>query len=198
MKHNYWVDPNYNKKDKRFGVFIDRDGVILKEVHLLHQKQDIQIIPEAILAIKLLNNCKIPAILVTNQTVVARGMATEQFVIDTHKYIQAELKKHGAYLDGIFYCPHSSQADVMQYKLDCSWRKPKPGMILKAKQLMNIDLSKSWMIGDTARDILTADNVDMQSILVQTGHAGKDAIYQVDPKIIKQNILKAVEYICKQ
>jgi HAD superfamily hydrolase (TIGR01662 family) len=193
----YWIDPNFNPQNN-WGVFLDRDGVVIEEVNLLHKLEDYKIIPESIEAIKLLNDNHIPVILATNQTVVARGMADEDFIQSTHQLLQRDLNAGNAHLDAILACLHSPFADVERYRLDCSWRKPNSGMFTFAASKMNLDLSNCFGIGDKARDIKAYENCGMQAILVKTGHAGEDSQHEYEAKTIKNNILDAVQFILEK
>lgn len=192
----FQINSNY-RFEKDWGVFLDRDGVVIKEVHLLHDLKDYKIFPKAIKAIKLLNDKQTPVILATNQTVVARGLAKKNFIDKIHNLIKKDLKNKGAHLDGISYCLHSNRpyVKIKKYKIDCSWRKPNLGMFIFTAKKMGLDLKKSWGIGDTARDILAYQKTGMKDILVKTGHGGKDFFYKAKPTIVKKDILKAVEYI---
>lgn len=183
------------KKD--WGVFLDRDGVVIKEVHLLSDMKDFVMLPKVGEAIRSLNQNQIPVFLTTNQTSVARGLCKEDFIAKTHEKIKEELAENKAFLDGIFCCLHSLKADIKEYRHDCPWRKPKTGMFEFVAKRFNLDLKKSFLIGDKARDILTAQKLKMKDILVLTGHAGKDVLYSAKPTIIKKDILEAVKYILK-
>lgn len=191
------VKKDYEPK-KDWAVFLDRDGVVIKETsNLLYNFKDFVIISQAIEAVKLLNEKKIPVFLTTNQTTVARGLCKEDFVIKTHEKIKKILAKKGAFLDGIFTCLHSPRADIRKYRLDCSWRKPKPGMFKFIAKKFKFNLKKSFLIGDSARDILAAQKAGIKDILVKTGHAGKGGIYSAKPSIVKKDVLEAVRFIIR-
>lgn len=184
------------KPQKDWAVFLDRDGVVIKETpKLLYDFKDFFVIPQAAEAIRLLNKENIPVFLTTNQTVVARGLCDEKFVSKTHKKIKKELAKSNAFLDGIFCCLHSPRADVKKYRLDCRWRKPKTGMFEFIAEEFKLNLKKSFLIGDSTRDILAAQKIRIKDILVLTGHAGKDNLYRFKPTLIKKDILEAIRHI---
>lgn len=184
--------------EKDWAVFLDRDGVVIKERHLLCDLKDLVFLPRVGQAIQFLNKKKIPVFLTTNQTVVARGLCKEDFIFKTHEKIKGELSKSQAFLDGIFCCLHSRKADIKKYRYDCSWRKPKTGMFEFIAKIFNLKLKKSFLIGDKARDVLVAQKLGMRDILVRTGYAGKDSLYQAKPSVIKKDLLAAVRYILKQ
>jgi len=109
------------------------------------------------------------------------------------------LGRHGAYIDKLYYCPHHTdsgfEGEIEALKFDCDCRKPKIGLFTQAKNDLNIVLEKSWVVGDSTRDILAAHNAGMKSILVRTGHAGKDSSYKATPNFIAENLNEAVELI---
>ena len=115
--------------------------------------------------------------------------------------METELGKQGAYIDGLYYCPHHPHkgyaGEVPELKVDCACRKPKIGMLTQAAQEHNIDLSRSWYVGDTTMDVQTGRNAGMRTVLVQTGEAGKDGKYDATPDYISEDVLRAVETILK-
>ena len=111
------------------------------------------------------------------------------------------LGKYGAYIDRLYYCPHHTdsgfEGEIKALKFDCDCRKPNIGMFLKAKNDLNIQLEKSWVVGDSTRDILGAKNAGMKSILVRTGKAGKDKTYSVRPDFVADDLKEAVNLALK-
>lgn len=182
-------------------VFLDRDGVINVEIGLLHKKEDVTVISDVPQSIKLLNNTNIPAIVITNQPVVARNLCTIQDLEDIHNYLRLQLKNNGAYLGRIYYCPHHPDKgfpeENVEYKLECECRKPKIGMLLKAKQDYRLDLSKCFMIGDTSIDIKTGSDAGCRTVLVKTGYKGEDKKYDITPDYTFECLSDAVTFICK-
>ena len=144
-------------KGKRRCIFLDRDGVINKEVGHLSDTNSFEILPNVCEAIKIVNESGYLAICVTNQPVVARGDISIQKLEEIHMKMEVELGKAGAYLDDIFYCPHHPDSgflgEISELKIICDCRKPKPGMLLNAIKSYEIDPLYSWMIGDNQRDI---------------------------------------------
>jgi D,D-heptose 1,7-bisphosphate phosphatase len=138
-------------------VFLDRDGTINKFRDFVTKPEDFELLDGVAEAIKKINSLGYLAIVITNQPVIARGETDLQTLDLIHKKMETELGKHGAYIDALFFCPHHPdkgfQGERPEYKVDCDCRKPKPGMILKAAQRYNIDLSKSYMAGDDMRDV---------------------------------------------
>jgi D-glycero-D-manno-heptose 1,7-bisphosphate phosphatase len=151
-------------------VFLDRDGVLVEETGYLHTIQDTVLIPDAPHAIRLLNQRHIPAIIITNQAGIARGYYTWQdfHLVQTH--IELQFQNHGACFDGLWACAHHPHGAGLLAS-DHPFRKPNPGMILDAASKLNIDLSRSWLIGDKTIDIQAALNASLAgAILVRTGY----------------------------
>lgn len=139
-------------------IFLDRDGVINVHKGFIHRWEDMELLPGAGEAIAQINASGFLAIVVTNQPVIARGECTWKELEMIHNAMETLLGKAGAYVDGILVCPHHPDrgfpGERPEYKINCDCRKPKPGLLLKASEKYNIDLSKSWMIGDSESDLL--------------------------------------------
>jgi histidinol-phosphate phosphatase family protein len=146
-----------NLTNKQKAVFLDRDGTINQYVGFLTKPEQFELIPEVPAAIKLINKSGYLAIVVTNQPVIARGDCTWEGLQMIHDKMETELGKAGAFLNGIYVCPHHPdkgfEGERPEYKVACDCRKPSPGLILRAAQDFNIDLSQSIMIGDSDNDI---------------------------------------------
>ena len=157
-------------KRKQRAVFLDRDGVINRYVGFLTDISDFELIPGAAEAISLLNRAGLLVVVVTNQPVIARGDITIEQLEMIHCKMETLLGEMGAYVDGIYFCPHHPDAgfkgEIKELKTDCDCRKPKPGMLLRAAEDYNIDLSKSWMIGDEKRDIEAGNAAGTSTILL--------------------------------
>ncbi|GEM_PF-125651 len=181
-------------------VFLDRDGVICRDDYV-SSVEKFQLLPGAAKAISILNTLGVPIIVVTNQPVVARGQCTEQDVEKIHDGMVGQLEKQGARIDAIYFCPHhpEQRSDIpdwaKKYRVGCLCRKPKPGMLLKAAEDWNIDLSKSWMVGDHERDMKAAAAAGCRSILVETGEVNKGSGFT--PDIVCKDLLHAAETIKK-
>ncbi|MCD8182046.1 MAG: HAD family hydrolase [Bacteroides sp.] len=155
-----------NKQYPRAAVFLDRDGVINKEVKFLHKPEQLELIPGAAEAIRQINQKGYLAIVVTNQPVIARNMCSIEELNYIHALLETMLGKEHAYLDAIYYCPHHPDSgypeERKEYKIICDCRKPQPGMILKAAKDWNIDLSQSYMIGDSENDVKAGENAGLR------------------------------------
>lgn len=178
-------------------VFLDRDGVINREVDNLKSLNQLRLLPQAASAIKKINKRGFLVIIITNQPVVARGWITENELQAIHQVLLSRLAKKGAKIDAIYYCPHHPNANVLIYRKVCADRKPGVGLVKKAAEKFKISLKNSFFIGDSTRDIQTAKNAGLKSILVKTGFGGKDKKYQVIPDFMADNLPEAVLYILK-
>ena len=146
-----------NLRNAQRAVFLDRDGTLNKYVGFLRSIDDFELLPGAAEAVKRINSAGYLAIVVTNQPVIARGELTLGQLQEIHNKMETLLGREGAFLDGIYFCPHHPhkgyEGEVAELKVDCSCRKPEPGMLLKAAEDFNIDLSQSWMAGDSENDV---------------------------------------------
>lgn len=191
---------------KREGaVFLDRDGTVSEEVGYLDSLTKLMLLPQAFAAIKKVNESGLKAVVLTNQSAVARGYITEEFVSEVHLRIQEMLGKRGAHIDAFYYCPHHPTEGRGDYTKLCDCRKPGIGMLLQAAQDLNIDLRLSYLIGDTVKDIETAWRAGAKGVLVRTGY-GQEAEKEltsadVRPDYVADDILAAVRWImqdCKR
>jgi len=155
---------------KQPAIFLDRDGTMIEEVDFLTSESDIDIYPFTVEALTILRELGYLLIVVSNQSGVARGYLTEQRVMEINEEIFRRLEEQGARPDFFFYCPHHPEAENEIYRVDCNCRKPKTGMIDTALQMVDIDLSKSFSIGDKLSDVSLAQNVGGRGILVLTGY----------------------------
>lgn len=146
-----------NLSQKQKAIFLDRDGTINKANGFVTKPEQFELIPGAAEAIKKINKSGYLAIVVTNQPVIARGDCTFEELQEIHNKMETELGKEGAFIDGIYFCPHHTdkgfEGERLEYKCNCDCRKPKPGLLLKAAEDFNIDISQSYMIGDGKNDI---------------------------------------------
>lgn len=189
-----------NKSKKRKAIFLDRDGIINKEVDNLHKIQDFELIDGVSQAVEKINSSEFLTIVVTNQPVIAKGFCSEEHLNEIHKKMETLLGKEGAFIDGLYYCPHHPHKgfveEIPEMKIECECRKPKPGLIYKAVQDYNIDLAGSYYLGDRYADIKAGQSAGMQTILINTGHAGNDKNkYNIEPDKICDTLNDAVDYI---
>lgn len=190
---------------KNTAIFLDRDGTINDEVGYLDHENKLQIIPTAFEAIRLINESGMKAVVITNQAGVARGFFTEEFVRKINGQIQSALLEQGALIDRFYFCPHHPIEGNDPYRRICDCRKPEPGMLQQAAVDLDIDLARSYLIGDRFQDIETAHRVGARGILVMTGY-GQDLMQEVgpdranklnQPDYVARDILEAVHWILK-
>jgi len=149
-------------------VFLDRDDTIIRDPGYLGDPDGIHILPGASEAVRVLNESGIPAIIITNQSGIARGFFTEETLEAIHKRLTALLSGQGARIDAIYYCPHHPDGVVEEYRLTCTCRKPQPGLLLRAAQDFGLDLMKCYLVGDKPIDMETIHKVGGRGILVGT------------------------------
>lgn len=161
---------NRNLLNKQKAIFLDRDGTINKYVGFLRHPDDFALVPNVEKAIKKINDSEYLAIVITNQPVIARGEVSVDGLKEIHNKMETLLGNSGAYIDAIYYCPHHPDkgfdGEVPELKVDCDCRKPKPGLFLKAATDFNIDLSKSYMIGDSDTDIQAGKNAGCMTVKI--------------------------------
>ena len=185
---------------KKGAIFLDRDGTINEEMGYINHPDRFVVFPYVAESIKIFNDIGFKVIIVTNQSGVARGYFPESLVIDLHEALKSQMKEKGAKIDAIYYCPHHPKEGTGKYKTDCTCRKPKPGMVLKAAKEHNIDLSKSYMVGDRYKDILFAQNLKIKSCFVLTGYGRGEYVYDrknwtIAPDIVGENLFDVAKQI---
>ncbi len=183
-------------------VFLDRDGTLIADKDCLRSASGLEILPDVPEAIRELNHHGWRAIVVTNQPVIAKGWCDEVEMQNIHNKLETLLGREHAFLDRIYYCPHHPDSgfdgERPELKIRCECRKPGTGMVRQAAADMNIDLTKSWLVGDTTTDIQTAHNAGLRSVLVKTGAGGLDGRFQVRSDHAAPGLLDAVRFILTQ
>jgi D-glycero-D-manno-heptose 1,7-bisphosphate phosphatase len=166
-----WCDVVSNDCAGRPGVFLDRDGVIVEEVDYLGRAEDVRLLSGAAAAISHFNRKNIPVVVVTNQSGVGRGYYDWPAFQAVQAMLSALLASDGAYIDAVFACAYHGDAKGPYQVTDHFWRKPNPGMILAAAERMQLDLTKSWVVGDRASDLAAGRAAALAGgVLVATGH----------------------------
>ena len=159
----------HNLKNRQKAIFLDRDGTINKMVGFITKPEQFELLPGVAKAIKAINKSGYLAIVITNQPVIARGDCTFEQLQTIHNKMETELGKEGAFVDAIYVCPHHTDkgfsGERPEYKCDCDCRKPKPGLLLQAAKDFNIDLSQSYMIGDSGRDVKAGKNAGVKEAI---------------------------------
>lgn len=187
----------HNGIGMRRAAFLDRDGTIIEHVHLLTQPSQVRLIAGAADAIKNLQSLDYACIIVTNQSVIGRGLLTEAGLTDVHNEMHRQLAEHGIRLDGVFFCP-AAPTTTDRTVIEHHDRKPGPGMLQKAAREMLLDLPRSWIIGDMHSDMLAGRNAGLRgTILVRTGQG--DRVDPNDPSVdyVATDLLEASRLIAR-
>lgn len=188
-----------NLANKQVCVFLDRDGTINRYRGLISREEELELEEGVAEAIHMLNDAGYLAIVVTNQPVVARGLCGIADVRRFHRKMQTLLGERGAYLDDIVFCPHHPDKGYPEenpaYKIPCTCRKPGTGMIDEMIEKYNLDPAQSYIVGDSTVDIQTGKRAGLQTVLVQTGQAGRDGKYAAKPDFTAKDLREAVEII---
>lgn len=154
-------------------IFLDRDGTVIEHVHHLIDPSLVKLIDGAAEAIKVFQRAGYACVIVTNQSVIGRGLLTLEGLDRIHEEMNRQLAEHGVTIDGIYFSPHAPKCDDME-TIDHPDRKPGPGMLLRAADELNLDVSRSWMIGDSLSDVLAGRNAGCRgTMLVRTGCGAK-------------------------
>jgi D-glycero-D-manno-heptose 1,7-bisphosphate phosphatase len=180
----------------RPAVFLDRDGTISEEVGYLNDATQFRMFPFAAAAIRKLNDANLPVIVVTNQSGVGRGFFPESMVHTVHELMNRQLTVAAAHLNAIYYCPHTSDDE-------CECRKPKPGLLERAAREHDLDLPRSFVVGDRYGDVELAHGTGCRGILVRTGYGEEDlrensSVWRKQPDFVADDLAAAVDWILRQ
>ncbi len=181
------------------GIFLDRDGTINEELEFISSPDDVVLIPRSAEAIREANQLGLKVFVITNQSGIARGFIKEEELVKVHNKLVELLNNAGAHLDAIYFCPHHPEFGEPPYKIECDCRKPNSGMLRQAEKEFNIDLKKSFVVGDRIIDVQTAHAVGATGILVLTGY-GKNQIEEIQKNNIKidyiaEDLYDAMQFI---
>ena len=190
-------------KTPQKAVFVDRDGTLNVWRGFITDPGQIELLPGVAEGIRLLNEREFRVIVTTNQPVIARGEASPDRLRQIHNKLETLLGQEGAFLDAIYFCPHHPDkgfaGEVAALKIDCDCRKPGTGLVTRAAEALHIDLSRSWMIGDTARDVLMANRAGLRSVQVKTGEPEYPARgHDARPDFVCDDFAQAVAIILDQ
>lgn len=193
------LDSITGKSQSRQAVFIDRDGTLNEDIGYVSRPEELVLYPWSGEAVRLINESGLLAVVITNQSGIARGMYTERTLAEIHSRMIRELAEQGAQIDAVYYCPHHPEVGNHRYRLDCDCRKPKPGLLKAAATDHEIDLSRSFIIGDKASDMKLAEHTGARSALVLTGYGSETLAHPrrwpCRPEIVAENLLEAVRRI---
>ena len=172
-----------NLRERQKAIFLDRDGTLNKYVGFLTDIDELELTEGAAEAVRRINASGYLAIVITNQPVIARGEVSKEELSEIHNKLETLLGQDGAYIDAIYYCPHHPDkgfaGERPQYKIECDCRKPRPGMLLQAADDYNIDLTASWMVGDSDSDIKAGTAAGCKTLLLDGQISLLQAIEQI-------------------
>lgn len=192
-------NPQSNDPQSCRAIFIDRDGTLNEDIGYVSSPNQLRLYPWAAEAVRLINNSGRKAIVITNQSGIARGLYTEDTLARIHSRMLNDLAREGARIDGIYYCPHHPAVGKPPYRVACACRKPRTGMLEAASLEHGIDLERSFVIGDKASDIELAENAGARGSLVLTGYGSETLAHPnrwpCKPSVIAENLLEAVKRI---
>ena len=179
---------------------MDRDGTLSHEVGYVNHPSRFRLYSYSVDAVRLVNQAGFRAVVVTNQAGVARGYFPESLVRQIHDAMTALMEAGGARLDGIYYCPHHPSVGAAPYRQDCDCRKPRPGLLRRAAAELDLDLARSWVIGDRHGDLQLAWNVGARGALVKSGYGLGELAYHApqwprQPDLTAEHLLEAVRRI---
>ncbi len=194
-----------NSINKGRAVFLDRDGTLIAERRYLNQIDQIEVLPGALEAVRRLNQAGLLAIVATNQSALARGLLTHERLERIHYELARRFRAGGARLDAFYHCPHHPDFASGAGLGECNCRKPNPGMLLKAAKEFNLDLSRSFAVGDRMRDVEAGRRAGCRSVLVKTGY-GAEEVQALSrdpsgwslPDHIAPDLLAAVDWILER
>lgn len=179
----------------RPAVFIDRDGTLIELVHYLSDPEDVRLVDGAPRALRMLNEAGYACVVVTNQSAIGRGLITVTRLAEIHDRLETRLAEHDRRVDGIYFCPEAPKGKD-QRAIEHPDRKPGPGMLLRAARELDLDLTQSWMIGDSLSDVLAGRNAGCRgSILVRTGYGERHASEADAFDFMADDLLSAAKFI---
>ena len=181
----------------RPAIFLDRDGVVIEDVHYLATTDQVRFVPGSADAIAALNRAGWPVVIVTNQAGVGRGLFDIEAVHAVHRHLAEQLAGYGARIEAFYFCPHHPTAEVPEFRTVCSCRKPQPGMLKQAAEELGLDLANSWMVGDRETDLQAGAAAGTRTILVRTGYGAGTDITTLDRaalhlELVASNLADAV------
>jgi D-glycero-D-manno-heptose 1,7-bisphosphate phosphatase len=176
-------------------VFFDRDGTLIRDPGYLNHPDQVELLDGAAEALKQLQLLGYKTVVVSNQSGVARGIVTEEMLEKIHDRLGELLARKGASLDGIYYCPYHPDGSIPKYRKDSDWRKPRGGMLRAAAEQMDIDLTRSWMVGDNYRDIEAGHSVGCKTILTGSSQSNADLTEKNRPDHVAVNMREAINII---
>jgi D-glycero-D-manno-heptose 1,7-bisphosphate phosphatase len=184
----------------RAAVFLDRDGTLNHERGYIDRLEMLELFPWAADSVRLLQRGGFATVVITNQAAVGRGLIDEPFLASVHGRMSDMLARGSASIDRYYHCPHLPDADLAEFRAVCECRKPRPGMILRACQDLDIDPSRSFMVGDRWLDVQCGASAGVRTVLLRTGHGAREADAApegVRADAILNNLMEAAGWILR-
>ena len=182
----------------RPAAFIDRDGVINEERDYAFRAEDFHLLPGVVQGLRALQDAGYALVVVTNQAGIARGYYTEADYQVLTAHMQALLARHGVQFSGVYHCPHHPTAGLGAYRVDCSCRKPQPGLLLQAAVDLKLDLARSFIVGDKASDLQAGHAAGVRwALLVESGHSLEPAA-QAEADAVLPGLAQAADWVLAQ
>jgi len=185
----------------RRAVFVDRDGTLIEEAGYLSHLDRLVFFPFTVDAVRQLNRAGFAIVVITNQAGIARGIVREAFVSEAHRHIEERLAAGGAHVDGFYYCPHHPHGIVESLRQSCDCRKPQPGLLRRAAEELDLDLARSYTVGDRWHDLEAGHAVGTRTVLVRTGYGAADERAPkpgVSADAVTDNLAGAVAWILSE
>ncbi len=184
----------------RPAVFLDRDGTINEQMGYINHISRFHLLPGVGAAIRRLNEHGLPVVVVTNQSGLARGYFPEALLDQVHDLMREQLAAEGARIDGLYICPHHPEAKEKKFRLACDCRKPRTGLLEQAARELDLDLARSFMVGDRWSDLECGARVGATPILVLTGYGRGDHAHigptrELQPALVAEDLAAAVDWI---
>ncbi len=189
--------PNAAALLRKRAVFLDRDGTLIRHCEYLTELSDLELFEETGEAVRLLNQRRIPAVVITNQSAVARGLLSEDGLLAIHSEMQARLRHRGAFLDAFYYCPHHPTEGEQPYRRNCTCRKPQPGLIVKASDELGLSPRLSFMVGDSQSDLEAGRRAGCRTVLIETEGDENHSLAEIGSSadFVATDVLQAVHWI---
>jgi len=179
-------------------VFLDRDGTIIEDTGYLNDPADVRLLPGADVALRSLADAGFKLVVVTNQSGIARGTITEDQLGEIHAEVRRQLADRGAHVDEIYYCPYHPEGSVKIYTRESEDRKPAPGMLLRAAEELDVDLSQSWMVGDTPSDVEAGRRAGCRTVRIRLKGESPATTPEGSADYVVRNVVDAARVILRE